>query len=71
MAKTWCCPFFSWEDGLKVYCEGACVAFRTQEVRQKYINRYCAAVPGWEGCPIAEQLVAAYEKEDTDEGAEY
>lgn len=62
MPKTWCCPFFRWEDRLRVNCEGGRVCFHDGEERRLYINRFCACVPGWEGCSIAQGLQQYYER---------
>lgn len=65
MARTWSCPFWKWEDGLKVYCEGCRMDFADQEAREDYIKRYCASNPGWEGCTVAQALCRRYEGSGT------
>jgi len=60
--KTWACPYWRWEDKLKVCCEGCSMKFRSVEARENYIDQYCANVPGWEGCPVAVSLGRDYER---------
>ena len=65
--KTWMCPFWCWEDHLKLHCDGAALGFKSPQARQEYIGRYCANNPGWEGCPIAKALVKECEGSEVDE----
>lgn len=44
MPKTWCCPFFSWEEKLKVYCSCARLTFRNIGERERYID---TSLPAW------------------------
>jgi len=62
MPVTWACPFWKWEDGLKVYCSGGRIDFPNAEAREDYIYRYCAYVPGWEDCTLAANLIRDYER---------
>ena len=65
MPKTWCCPYWKWEDGLRVHCEAAKLTFSSADEREAYINRYCAAVPGWADCTIAKFINSKYERGKT------
>lgn len=67
MPVGYCCPYYSWEDGLNVCCEGARLRFADAAERKAYICRYCAAVPGWEDCTIAQNITKRYERSSGDE----
>lgn len=55
------CPFFQWDERRKVHCEGGLVVLPPPELKT-YMDRYCAAMPGWQDCPIAKGLEASYER---------
>ena len=61
MPKTWACPFWSWEEKLKVHCEGGNLVFPCMDSRVLFIDQFCACVPGWNNCCIAQNLLAHYE----------
>ena len=56
MPRTWACPYYIWEEGLVLHCQGATLRFKNKEERREFVYPYCAAVPGWEKCTIARQL---------------
>ena len=62
MPKTFSCPFWSWESGLKLYCECCRLDFPDRETRGDYTDRYCANNPGWQGCTVARALCRQYER---------
>ena len=63
MGKTYCCPFFRWEESLSVHCEsGSVLRFPDKETRDKYLSKYCSANPCWERCSIAAALRGYYER---------
>ena len=62
MGKTYCCPFYRWEEALSVHCEGGCVRFPDKETRNDYLDQYCSANPCWEHCSIAAALQGYYER---------
>ena len=64
MPRTWCCPFWKFEDGLKVFCEGCRLHFQAAEARNDYVSRFCANVPGWEDCTVAQELILQEEKRE-------
>lgn len=64
MGKTYCCPFYRWEETLGVHCEGGCVRFPDKETRDAYLEKYCSANPCWEQCSIAAELQRYYERMD-------
>lgn len=63
-SKTFECPFFKWDERLRVHCEGGCASFRDRAAAQEYINRHCASVNGWKSCSLACSLVRYYERAD-------
>lgn len=63
MPRVFTCPFWAWEAGRKLHCEGAVVGFKSASARNAYLERYCTDVPGWESCPIAAALLRSYERE--------
>lgn len=58
--RTWTCPYFSGSEGRRIECEGAKLNFKSRETYLAYAKAYCSAVPGWEGCVIAQRLGEAY-----------
>lgn len=61
--KAWICPFFRWDDRLKVVCEGGSrVTFPDQRGAKRFIEAYCAnEAGGWKRCCIAAALTEYYE----------
>lgn len=70
MPKTHTCPFWKWEKGKAMSCEGCRMAFPDDDAKREYIERYCASLTGWEECSIAGNLLQFYERMEQD-GAEY
>ncbi|HWP80351.1 MAG TPA: hypothetical protein VN446_06870 [Candidatus Acidoferrum sp.] len=64
MALDYCCPYYLYEGPLCVFCEGGKMRFRDFPHRRDYIYAYCAAVPGWEGCTVAQGITKSYERSD-------
>ena len=64
MGKTYCCPFYQWEEPRCVHCEGGVVRFPDKEARSSYIDKYCSANPQWQNCTIAAELQRYYERTD-------
>lgn len=63
--KTFACPFFMWDEKLKIHCEGGCrVAFLDRVGASEYIDCHCGDVNGWESCSIARSLLRYYERCD-------
>ena len=63
-SKTWACPFLTWDERLKIHCEGGCVAFPDRKAYTEYTDRYCASVEGWMDCTMASLLLGYYERTD-------
>lgn len=62
MPRTYCCPYYKWDDGKTVHCEGGKIGCGSEECREHYIRTYCADPKGWQGCSVA---LAMSEKERT------
>ena len=66
--RTFCCPFFRWDERTRVHCEGGKISFPDPEAALIYIAGHCAEVQGWKECSIAQNLMRYYEREDESEG---
>lgn len=59
------CPFYSWEEGKKLCCEGvnACssvqITFTNKEQRRAYEKMRCKMA--WRECPLAQALEKKWE----------
>lgn len=60
--KTWACPFFHWDERLRVRCEGGCMSFPDREALAEYADRYCANLQDWKSCTVAANLLKYYER---------
>ena len=62
------CPFYRASYRQKVECGGfagenyLAVTFRTPGDKQAHFKRCCAAVNGWEACPLAKLIGKQYEE---------
>lgn len=65
-SKTFVCPFFKWDERLRVHCEGGHLAFRDRPETEDYIDRHCADLEGWKGCSLAGSLLRYYERTDAE-----
>lgn len=68
--RDWKCPFFKWDEKLLVVCEGGRVIFPDEKAARDYFDRYCAHLPGWEGCCIAAVLSGFYERGGGSDGSD-
>lgn len=59
-SKTFLCPFYSWDEKMKIHCEGGKVLFKDRESAKEYIDRYCAG--DWRKCTVAGSLLRYYER---------
>ena len=39
-SKTFVCPFFKWDERLRVHCEGGCLSFHDRPEAEDYIDRH-------------------------------
>lgn len=66
------CPFYVWEEGNRLCCEGVTekssvqILFADKSVRREYERRLCKK--DWKNCPLAQALTLKWEK---DTGGEY
>lgn len=51
-----------------LHCEGGRLSFPDAEAREWFIDRFCAAIPGWESCQIANYVHEAYERRIPNDG---
>ena len=61
MPKLICCPYYKYERGGNIVCEGKVRRFRKGERRRAHIRRYCGSLEGWRGCPHAQAMERFYE----------
>lgn len=55
------CPFYCWDRGLRIGCEGGCrVSFADRAAWDRYVGAYCGNLPGWEKCTLAQAREALY-----------
>lgn len=64
MPKVMDCPFFKWEEGMKLHCEAGVLDFGDKSSRQAYTDKYCANLQGYCQCSLADCLNQKYERED-------
>lgn len=64
MPKSYCCPYYLWEEPLCIYCEGGKLRFRDIAHRRDYVYTYCAAVPGFEACSVAATITKSFERSE-------
>lgn len=63
MPRAYICPYWKWEEKLAVHCEGGHLRFPDVRLKNSYVCRYCAHLPGWEGCTIAEAWGEYYDRQ--------
>ena len=61
--RSWVCPFFKWDERLRVHCEGGRQVFPDGQAARDYAGRYCACMEGWKNCSVADNLLRYYERE--------
>ncbi len=68
MEKTWrardfVCPYYRRARGRRVDCEGGCrVELPDQAAFDRYAAAYCAHLPGWERCTLAQARTRYYDE---------
>ncbi len=62
--RRWACPFFRWDEKLRVVCDAGKVNFPDGVAKREYANEFCGSVKGWESCTMAAMLVHYYDRED-------
>ena len=64
MPTYFCCPYFRWEQKLKLYCDAGRIDFKDMEDRRSYVYTYCACNPGWENCTLAKNITKRYDRKE-------
>ena len=60
--RTWCCPFFRFDEKNAVHCEdGSVVKLKDDKLFAEFAERYCGDVDGWKTCQLAKYLKRCYE----------
>lgn len=62
MPKTYTCPFWKWERGVAMGCEGCRMNFPDDKAKRDFAERHCASLEGWKRCSIAGNLLEFYER---------
>jgi len=63
--RTWCCPFYRYDEKNKVHCEGGSVfCVRDKSIFAAHADKYCGNAKGWRLCQIAVALEEFYEKRE-------
>lgn len=65
--KAWACPFFKWDDAMKLGCDGGVMRFPDRQAAVEFMDNYCANVPGFMGCSIEKALEEHYERTNSDD----
>ena len=56
--RVWKCPFFRWDKREEIHCEeGHAKVFQHQRELAAWAREHCGKETGWEGCPIAQNLL--------------
>lgn len=58
--KPWKCPFFTGDESLILYCEGAKIKFPDKKAAREFLFYYCNR--NWESCRIAQMMQDYYER---------
>lgn len=58
--KPWKCPYFTGDESLLLYCEGAKLKFPDKQAAREYLFFYCAE--HWQECRIARMMTDYYER---------
>lgn len=68
--RYWTCPFFTWDEKLKVHCEGGLVKFPDRKTLTGYADRHCSSENGWKNCSVARAMLEYYERKEAEHGGE-
>lgn len=63
MAKYVNCPFYRYDTGQNILCEGKAMHFNDRGVLKRYRARYCGHIKDWKECRVARELLKKYEEE--------
>lgn len=63
--RTWCCPYYRYDEKFAVHCEGGSVfKLKDREIFARHADHYCGNAKGWKHCPTADALTRLYEKQN-------
>jgi hypothetical protein len=66
--KAWVCPYFRWDEKLKMGCECGRLVFPDRKSAVTYMEKFCADEDhGWKGCSIAKMTNDYYERIEANE----
>lgn len=51
--RIWSCPYYKWDDKLRIKCECGRLDFPARKSLERYADRYCSSVEGWSRCTLA------------------
>lgn len=60
--RAWSCPYFVWDEKLKMGCEGGRLIFPDKKCALSFLDKYCAG--DWKSCPIACGINDYYERKE-------
>ena len=63
--RTWCCPYFGWDEKLCIHCDAGRLKFPDRKAITGYAERYCGDVNGWTKCTVAQELNRYYERTES------
>ncbi len=63
-STCWCCPYYRYDNGRGVRCEGGRLKLPSGEAEREYIRTYCADHLGWRRCTISRAITRFYEAEE-------
>ncbi len=66
MRIYWNCPYYRFDFGQKVLCEGGHVSMPDAETQSEYVRAYCSSPDGWRRCTVARAVSRHYERAEDD-----
>jgi hypothetical protein len=65
MPKLIHCPFYLYERGCEIHCEGKRVKqFSSPLCKTIHIGKHCGSILGWQGCEQASKINEKYEEKE-------
>jgi len=64
MPRAMQCPFAQYYKGLEVRCEMGRLDFPSRDAWLNYVKHYCGHPHDWQGCTLAAELNAEYDREE-------
>ena len=66
--RTFCCPFFRWDERLRVHGECGRLTMPDRDATVAFQERYCASQQGWQDCSAAKVLLHYYDRTERTDG---